>query len=170
MTAGKFILIALIVLGVVTLAAHYLGLRGRVSVTVTGEIQAPRSVVQNLYRDYSHWNTLFPATIRGVSFVRQEGDRTIVDVDHVEGHMVNVLRTISPDTIELEEFKRKFDGTFRNTFVDSPRGTRVTVVAQIRLKGFYRLAAPFIRGVVRDRVKRYVLDPLKSTAERRGSE
>jgi hypothetical protein len=147
-----------------------LSMRGTVSVTVTEEIKAPRSIVQNLYSDYSHWNTLFPATIRGVSFVRQEGDRTILDVDHIEGHVVNILQTRSPDTIELEEFKRKFDGTFWNTFVDIPGGTRVTVAAQIRMKGLYRLATPFIRGVVRHRIKRFVLDPLKTAAERRVSE
>jgi hypothetical protein len=139
-----------------------------VSVTVSQTIHAPRSIVQNLYSDYSHWSTLFPATIRGVSFVRQEGDRTVLDVDHVEGHVSNILRTLSPNTIELEESKRKYDAIFWNTFEEIPDGTRMTVVARVRLKGFYRVATPFICGVVRGRIKCYVLDPLKTTAERRG--
>jgi hypothetical protein len=137
-------------------------------VTVTKTIHAPRSTVQSLYSDYSHWNTLFPTTIKGVSLVRQEGDRTILDVNHVEGHVPNILRRLPPDTIELEESKRKYDAIFWNTFTEIPEGTRMTVVARVRLKGFYRLATPFIHGVVRDRIERYVIDPLKTTAERRG--
>jgi Domain of unknown function (DUF1772) len=141
--------------------------QGGISVTVTEMIHAPRSIVQNLYCDYAHWNTLFPDTIRGVSLVRQEGDRTILDVDHIEGHVINILRTVSPNTIELEEFKRKYDATFWNTFLETPNGTRLTIVAHIRLKGFYRLFSPSIRGLVRQRVERNVLKPMKSTAERR---
>jgi hypothetical protein len=143
-------------------------IQGGVLVTVTKTIHAPRSTVQSLYSDYLHWDILFRATIKSVSFVRQEGDRTVLDVNHVEGHVLNILRRLSPDTIQLEESKQKYDAIFWNTFAEIPAGTRITVVARVRLKGFYRLATPFIRGVVRDRIERYVIDPLKTKAEQRG--
>jgi Polyketide cyclase / dehydrase and lipid transport len=137
-----------------------------ISVSVSQAIKAPREAVMALYADYRNWDRLFPL-IRGVRFVRQEGDRTVLDIDHVEGHVPNVLRQVSPETVELWEDKRKYSGTFRNTFQAAPEGTNYTVEARIQLKGIYRLLGPFVGGYIRAKISRYVIEPLKAVAEGR---
>ena len=44
---------------------------------------------------------LFPETIRDAGVVRKEGDTTVVEVDHVEGKVVNILRDISATRTDL---------------------------------------------------------------------
>ena len=135
-----------------------------ISVSVSQTIDAPRDAVMALYADYRNWGSIFPL-IRGVRLVGQGGGRTILDVEHVEGHVPNVLRKISLDSIELWEDRRKFTGTFLNTFQAVPCGTKYTVLARIRLKGVYRLLTPFVGGLIRARLRRYVMRPLKALAE-----
>jgi hypothetical protein len=106
-----------------------------------------------LYRNPNNWARLFPATIRGARVVRREGDTTVVEVDHVEGKVVNVLRDISPTRIDFVEFKRSYDATFVNEFFPEGEGMR------------YRLAAPFVKPLVLARMRRYVVEPLKVAAE-----
>jgi Polyketide cyclase / dehydrase and lipid transport len=139
---------------------------GLVSVTVACTIHAQKAIVYSLYADYSRWSTLYPTTIKGVELIGQEGSVTVLDVHHREGHVINRLRPVSSDTVELEEFKRRYDGTFVTTFQPGPGGTTVTVTAHIRLKGFCRVLSPFLRGLVRARIRRYLLEPLKAEAER----
>jgi hypothetical protein len=119
-----------------------------------------------LYLDHAHWPRLFPATIRGVRFLRQAPGEIVVEVAHRdEGPVVNVIRPRPPHVVELEEFKRRFDATFLNRFDDTPEGTRYTVVAEVRLKPPFRVLAPFLRALVRRRVRRYVLEPMRAFAE-----
>jgi hypothetical protein len=80
-----------------------------------------------LYLDYANWSLLFPATIRGVRHLERSSDSITVEVDHrTEGHVVNVIRSISPTTIALDEYKPRFDATFVNRFDAVAEGTRYT--------------------------------------------
>jgi hypothetical protein len=91
---------------------------------------------------------------------------TTVDVDHRSaGHVINIIRRRSGSTIELDEFKPKYDATFINRFDATPEGTRYTVSADIRLKMPYAVLAPFLAGYVRRTVRRYVLQPMRVYAE-----
>ena len=129
-------------------------------------IRTPRERLVALYLDYAGWPRLFPATIRGVRLVRRDAGGTTVDVDHrTAGHVINIIRRRSASTIELEEFKPKYDATFINRFDATPGGTRYTVSADIRLKMPYVLLAPFLAGYVRRAVRRYVLQPMRVYAE-----
>jgi len=94
-----------------------------------------------------------------------EGDTTVVEVDHIEGKAVNILRDVSPTRIELVEFKRRYDATFVNEFIPEGEGMRYTLTASVQLKWPYRLAAPFVKPLVLARMRRYVVDPLKLAAE-----
>lgn len=69
-------------------------------------VAAPPERVVALYRDPTNWAALFPSTIRNARAVRDDDDATVVEVDHVEGKVVNVLRPLSPRRIELTEWKR----------------------------------------------------------------
>jgi hypothetical protein len=105
---------------------------------VVGEhVNAPADRVRALYRDPDNWARLFPATIRGARVVRREGNATVVEVDHVEGKVVNILRDISSTRIELVEFKRRYDATFVNEFIPEGEGMRYTLTASVRLKWPY---------------------------------
>ncbi|BDG05150.1 SRPBCC family protein [Anaeromyxobacter oryzae] len=133
---------------------------------VTEHVNAPADRVRALYEDPGGWARVFPATIHGARVVRREGDATVVEVDHVEGKVLNVLRDVSPTRIELAESKRRFDATFTNEFVPEAGGMRYTLTAAVRLKWPWRLIAPFVRPLVLGRMRRYVVAPLKAAAER----
>ena len=90
----------------------------------------------------------------------------MVEVDHVEGKVVNILRDISSTRIDLVEFKRRYDATFVNEFIPEGEGMRYRLTASVRLKWPYWLAAPFVKPLVLARMRRYVVEPLKAAAER----
>src|SRR5215510_15905662 len=98
-----------------------------IDAVVSEHVNAPADCVRALYRDPDNWARLFPATIRGASVVRREGDMTVVEVDHVEGKVVNILRHISSTRIDLVEFKRHYDATFVNQFIPEGKGMRYTL-------------------------------------------
>ena len=77
-----------------------------IDAVVSEHVNAPADRVQALYRDPGNWAHLFPATIRGARVVRREGNTTVVEVDHVEGKVVNMLPDISSTRTDLVEFKR----------------------------------------------------------------
>ena len=129
-------------------------------------VRAPAERLAALYMDHAHWNRLFPATIRGTRLLRQAPDETVVEVDHrTEGPVTNVIRPLSPTAIELDEFKPKFDATFVNRFEPVAEGTRYVVDAEVRLRMPYAIVAPLVGGLVRRRVRRYVLEPMRAAAE-----
>ncbi len=133
---------------------------------VSQSIRAPKDFVFNLYLDYSNWHRLFSLTIKGVQFLRQEGDVKILEVDHVsEGKIIDKLRVISPDEIQLTESQSVYYGEFTNRFESIPGGTRFTVAANINLKGFYKIVAPFMKGVIRKQVRENVVEHMKKFAE-----
>ena len=137
-----------------------------IDAVVSEHVNAPADRVRALYRDPGNWARLFPATIRGARVVRREGDTTVVEVDHVEGKVVNILRDISSTRIDLVEFKRRYDATFVNEFIPEGEGMRYRLTASVRLKWPYWLAAPFVKPLVLARMRRYIVEPLKVAAER----
>ena len=131
---------------------------------VSTTVRAPRRTVLDVYADYASWPRLFP-TISGVRLVRDEGDKLVLEVDHVEGKVVNELLVRPPDTLELWEEKRHYDALFSNRFENVPGGTRLTVRGDISLKGWARLLRPFLRGYARRQIERLQLRPVKAEAE-----
>jgi hypothetical protein len=113
----------------------------------------------------SSWPDLFP-TISGVRLVREEGAKLVLEVDHVEGKVVNELLVRPPDELELWERKRRYDAWFHNRFETVPGGgTRFTVRAEIHLKGWARLLQPFLEGYAHRQIERLQLQPVKAEAE-----
>jgi Polyketide cyclase / dehydrase and lipid transport len=135
-------------------------------VEVTTTVQAPRQTVLDVYADYQSWPRLFP-TISGVRLLRREGPKLVLEVDHVEGKVVNELVVRPPDEIDLWEEKRHYDARFRNRFETVPGGIRFTVRGDIYLKGWARLLQPFLRGLVRRQMRRLQLQPVQAEAEAR---
>jgi Polyketide cyclase / dehydrase and lipid transport len=127
---------------------------------------APRQTVLDVYADYAGWPRLFP-TISGVRLLRREGPKLVLEVDHVEGKVVNELVVRPPDQLELWEEKRRYDARFLNRFEPVPGGTRFTAHGEIHLKGWARLLRPFLRGYARRRMRRLQLQPVKAEAEAR---
>jgi len=139
---------------------------GVLHVEVTTTVKAPRQTVLDVYADYRSWPRLFP-TIDAVRLLGREGPRTVLEVDHVEGKVVNELLLRPPDRLDLWERKRRYDARFSNRFERVPDGTRLMVRGDIRLKGWARLAQPFLRGHVRRQMRRLQLRPVKAEAEAR---
>lgn len=134
--------------------------------TVSAHIDASAGKVFTLYADPANWPRIFPA-IRAVRILNESPEERVVEVDHVsEGKVLNVLRTVSETRIDLEEVKRRYDASFVNRIEPEAGGTRYTLSAEIRLKGFYRLAGPFLKPLVRARMRRHVLAPMKMAAEK----
>ena len=133
--------------------------------TESVHINAAAERVFKLYADPANWPRVFPK-IQAVRVVREVGDEKVVEVDHVdEGKVINVMHMVSATRIDLGESRRRYDAMFMNTIEAEPGGTRFTVSAQVRLKGFFRLAEPFVRPVARFQIRRYVLMPMKNVAE-----
>ncbi len=129
-------------------------------------IHAPQPKVLATYRDYRSWPQIFP-TIKAVRLARERPGQRVLEIEHREGHVVNVLTDVAPDEIELKEWKRRYNATFRNRFQVIPDGTRFTLRADIALKGVYGLLAPFVRGYIRHQMVTLVLEPLRRAAEGR---
>jgi hypothetical protein len=129
-------------------------------------VQAPRETVLDVYADYQGWPRLFP-TISGVRLLRREGPTLVLEVDHVEGKVVNELTVRPPDQLDLWEEKRRYNARFRNRFETVPGGTRFTARGDIYLKGWVRLLQPILRGYVRRQMQRLQLQPVKTEAEAR---
>jgi hypothetical protein len=62
---------------------------------VSTTVQAPRETVAAVYAEYTSWPRLFP-TISAVRLVRREGPTLVLEVDHLEGKVVNELTVRSP--------------------------------------------------------------------------
>jgi hypothetical protein len=129
-------------------------------------ITAPRQTVLDVYADYASWPRLFP-TISAVRLLGREGPKLVLEVDHVEGKVINELVIRPPDRLDLWEEKRRYDARFRNRFESVPGGTRFTVRGEVHLKGWARLLQPFLRGYVRRQMQRLQLQPVKAEAEAR---
>jgi hypothetical protein len=129
-------------------------------------IHASPERVSALYRDYEGWPRLFPATIRATRLIRQNDTTKAIEVDHATaGPVLNLLTEVSPDEIRLEEFKPHYEARFTNRFEPDADGTRYTVFADVQLKGALRLLGPIARSIVRRRLAKFVLRPIKAMAE-----
>lgn len=137
-----------------------------VHVEVTQIVHAPPERVAALYLDWSHWPELFPATVRGVRFVDYDGGATFLEVDHAaEGKVPNVIRELGHREVLLDERNPGYHAFFLNRFEAVPAGTRYTVVADVALHGPLRVLSFLAGPVVRQRLERYVLDPVRRAAE-----
>jgi hypothetical protein len=128
-------------------------------------IGAPRARVFALYADCASWPRVFASTIRGVRLLSEEGETQTIEVDHVEGPVLNRMTLAPPAEIRLEEHKRHYDALFTNRFDVDPGGTRYTLWAEVRIKGWLRLLSPLATLVARRQMRRFVLEPLKQAAE-----
>ena len=99
--------------------------------------------------------------------LHREGEKLVLEVDHVEGRVINELVVRPPDTLELWEEKRRYDARFSNRFEAVPGGARFTDRGDIYLKGWARLLQPFLAGYVRRLMRRLQLEPVKAEAEAR---
>ena len=132
-------------------------------------IRAAPERVRAIYQDYGHWPDIFPATIRGTRLLRENDTTKAIEVDHASaGRVLNLMTVVAPNEIRLEEFKPHYDARFTNRFEGDAQGTRYTVVADIQLKGVLGLFAPLARPIIRRRLARFVLQPLKAIAETAG--
>jgi hypothetical protein len=129
-------------------------------------VDAPKETVLDVYADYRSWPGLFP-TISGVQLLRHDGPKLVLEVDHVEGKVINELVVRPPDRLDLWEVKRHYNAWFRNRLEAVPGGTRFTVRGEICLKGWARLLQPVLRGFVRRQMQRLQLQPVKAEAEAR---
>ena len=138
----------------------------RLRAAASTTIRARPDAVARLYRDFDQWAKLFPS-IRAARLLREDGHRQVIEVDHRrEGRVVNVLAEGPARGVELEEYKRRYHGRFVNRFEPVGGGTRYTVVADIRPKGWWQvLAGPWLGAWIRHRIRRDVLDPVKRSAE-----
>ncbi|HEY6748569.1 MAG TPA: SRPBCC family protein [Mycobacteriales bacterium] len=135
-------------------------------VTTAVEVEASPETVFAVYADHRLWPWLFP-TIRSVRLVRREGRTVVLEIDHEEGRVLNRMTLFPPDELLLWEEKRRYDALFVNRFSAIPGGTLFTVTGFIWLTGPARWLRPFLGGVVRRRMRRLQLQPVKAAAEER---
>ncbi len=129
-------------------------------------IHAAPEQVSALYRDFARWPELFPATIRGTRLIRQNDTTQAIEVDHAKaGRVLNLMTVLSADEIRLDEFKPNYEARFINRFEPDARGTLFTVIADVQLKGVLRLLSLIAPPIVRRRIAKFILGPIKAMAE-----
>jgi hypothetical protein len=137
-----------------------------VHASISQVIRAAPERVSAIYQDYGHWADIFPSTIRGTRLIRENETTKAIEVDHASGgRVLNLMTVVSPNVIRLEEFKPHYDARFTNRFDGDAQGTRYTVSADVQLKGLLRLFALIARPIIRRRIARFVLRPMKAMAE-----
>lgn len=138
------------------------------------DIAAPPERVAALYRNVEKWAETFPATIAYAHVIETGSNWEKIEVSHKkEGRVPNTLIFLSDTAIGLEESKKRFDASFLNTFEPNANGgTHYVVTAYISLKGIYKvlrpLLVPYVRQQALKQMKSYVLNPLKTAAEKAG--
>lgn len=135
--------------------------QAKVSLTV----QAPREELVHMYLDYERWTQRFPETFRDVRLLRQDADRILVQVDHGDGPALGTIKRISEYEIELAEREPRYSVKVFNRFERVGDATRCVIIMDLRLKGAYALIAPILSPVVRRRIERIFVDPVKSAFE-----
>jgi hypothetical protein len=140
--------------------------RSPIHTSAATTIRAGRDSVFALYARWQDWPRTFGRTIRGVRLVREEGNVLSIDVDHVEGHVPNTMSLVPPDLIVLEERKRRYSARFENRFEPGAEGrTRYAVTADVTLRGGLRWLRFLAKPIIRARIRRFVLDPIRHAAE-----
>src|SRR6476620_2219869 len=90
---------------------------GGLHATISATINAPQQRLMKIYSDFNNWHKLFPATITGAHLVKTENGIQTVEVDHRKpGKVINILRFLTANEIELEGFKPIYNTIFLNRF------------------------------------------------------
>ena len=131
-------------------------------------VRAPAALARDVYADYTGWAGMFP-TISAVRLKERRGSTLILELDHIEGKVINELTVTGDHEIVLREVKRRYDAVFENRFDPVPEGTRFSVRGELTFKGVARLVGPFLGWYVRRQMMRFQLLPVKEAAERRQS-
>lgn len=127
-------------------------------------VNAPADLVRDVYADYASWAEIFP-TISAVRVKEHRGSTLVLEVDHVEGKVINELTPTSDGELVLGEVKRRYDAVFVNQFDPITAGTRFTVCGELHFKGAARLLEPVLGWYVRRQVRHLQLEPVKARAE-----
>jgi hypothetical protein len=136
------------------------------------DIAATPKHVAAVYCEVERWGEIFPATIKRAQVTETGDNWKQIEVTHKnEGNVLNTLILISDSEIGLEESKKRYNASFLNQFEPGVNGcTHYVITAYISLKGIYKALQPCIKGYVRwqarRQMKKYVLDPLKISAEK----
>jgi hypothetical protein len=129
-------------------------------------INAPQQNVINIYNDFKNWDKLFPATIKSTHLIKEENQVQTVEIERKRaGKAVNVLKSLSANEIELEEFRPTYNAIFLHRFETIQSGTMYILEVHIFFKGIFRVTIPFIEDFVSKRLKNYMLKPIKKFAE-----
>lgn len=166
-TLAFYDIVLIFVLGFTAVVASDQQARGRPrrEIRVDATLKAPLAVVKDAYADYSRWPRVFP-TITGVRLLERRGSTAVLEIDHLEGPVINEL-TVDKHRIYLWEEKRHYDALFDNEFQSVPEGTKVTVRAHIQLKGAARLLSPLLPAIARRQIRHWQLEPLSRAARTR---
>lgn len=131
------------------------------------EINSIADAVMDAYLAIENWPKLFRHTIDYVHLLHKTCSEIRVKVHHrFEGGVQNLVSILNDNTIRLEEIKPKYKAVFINRFISTGAGkTNYCIEGFIELKGFYKLVQPFLRKLVRRRIEKFVLLPMKEYVE-----
>lgn len=125
-----------------------------------------------IYADYLAWPRIFP-TISSVRLIGEDGAKKTLELQHSEGTVINTLQVLRGSSqrheVVLGEWKRAYDAVFINVFdaiPGQPGACALTIIADIRLKGWRSLLSPLVRPYARRLMWRLQMAPMKAAAER----
>ena len=118
-----------------------------------------------MFLDVEGWPRLFPATIRAVRVVERDGPRTVLDVAHRVGRVRNVLTTVSPRELLLEEWKPRYRARFRYRFEAEGHHTRLVLTGEIDLERWAAFLEPLLASYARRQIRTYVIEPIQHAVQ-----
>jgi hypothetical protein len=150
---------------VVETVLHFPGAQP-VHVEAVRNVHASPDELMALYLDFARWPRLFPATIRGADLVAIDGATATIAVDHAkDGTVYNTVTVVGPNAVALEEEKERYTAHYLNHFDPAPEGCRYRLIADIELRGRWRVLRWLVPAIARRQMQRYILEPMQRAAE-----
>jgi hypothetical protein len=137
-----------------------------VRVLVSIVVRADPETACRVLGAWQDWPRTFSRTIAAVSPVTSAGEEQVLRVAHKsEGPVINILEARPDGTLRLREFKRSYDADFTFRSYPHPSGSVLRVHASVLLKGWLACLRPLAAPVVRARIRKYLLEPVRRSAE-----
>ena len=132
-----------------------------ITTEVVARVSGSPDEVAQMFLDVEGWPRLFPATVRAVRLVERDWPRTVVDVAHRVGRVRNILTTVSPREVLLEEWKPRYRARFRYRFEAEGHHTRLVLTGEIYLERWAAFLESLLASYARRQIRKYVIEPIQ---------
>lgn len=137
------------------------------TIMLSEEVRADPERACDILRDWRCWPRTFPSTIAAVNLIERSNKSITLQILHrTEGPVINILNPDECGAVRLREFKPRYDAEFTFFSMPAQAGSTLHVHGSIWLKGPLAWLGCLLAPLIRRRMRRYLLEPLRVRAER----